>query len=152
MSLWKFSSSCLSDLASETKSNWKFLTEKFLYVVLVCQQESYPIRVEWSSWGKIGCLGFSAVLWSWWMVLAVTNLPGPYHSQCEPAWLGCESSVTSCSLGCLPWQQQWPQCVFMKPPCSFSVIQTPYAMLLASAQLSRKGGEKGGRKQQFSPQ
>lgn len=86
-------------------------------------------------------------------MLAVTNLPGPYHTQGEPAWLGCESSVTSCSLGCLPWQQQWPQCVFMKPPCGFSVIQTPYAMLLASAQLSRKeGGGKGGRKQQFSPQ
>lgn len=64
----------------------------------------------------------------------------------------CESLVTSCSLGCLPWQQQWPQCVFMKPPCGFSVIQTPYAMLLASAQLSRTEGKKGGRKQQFSPE
>lgn len=32
------------------------------------------------------------------------------------------------------------------------MIQTPYAMLLASGQLSRKEGGKGGRKQQLSPQ
>lgn len=98
-----------------------------------------PTRITSNlEWDK-GLLGFSAVLKSWRTVLVVTNVPGLYHTQCEPAWLGCESSVPSCSLGCLPWQQQWPLCVFMKPPCGFSVIQIPYAMLLASAQLSRKG-------------
>lgn len=58
-----------------------------------------------------------------------------------------ESWVTSCSLGCLPWQQQqWPLCVFMKPPCGFSVIQTPYAMLLAAAGFSTAQQKRGERR------